>query len=82
LLLAVNSVGGATHLEQPRIIKGLERLPLTAEQPQRLDVLFTTSGLFRDLYGEHLVLLDKASLLALDASRDLIIRIFSSGRCP
>lgn len=56
------------------IIKGLERLPLTAEQPQRLDVLFTTSGLFRDLYGEHLVLLDKASLLALDASRDLIIR--------
>jgi len=56
------------------IIKGLERLPLNAEQPQRLDVLFTTSGLFRDLYGEHLVLLDKASLLALDASRDLIIR--------
>lgn len=56
------------------IIKGLERLPLTAEQPQRLDVLFTTSGLFRDLYGEHLVLLDKASLLALDASRDLINR--------
>ncbi|ODN67453.1 cobaltochelatase subunit CobN [Methylophaga muralis] len=56
------------------IIKGLERLPLNEEQPQRLDVLFTTSGLFRDLYGEHLVLLDKASLLALDASRDLIIR--------
>lgn len=56
------------------IIKGLERLPLDEDQPQRLDVLFTTSGLFRDLYGEHLVLLDKASLLALDASRDLIIR--------
>lgn len=56
------------------IIKGLERLPLGEDQPQRLDVLFTTSGLFRDLYGEHLVLLDKASLLALDASRDLIIR--------
>lgn len=56
------------------IIKGLERLPLNEDQPQRLDVLFTTSGLFRDLYGEHLVLLDKASLLALDASRELIIR--------
>ncbi|MCL4410845.1 MAG: cobaltochelatase subunit CobN [Gammaproteobacteria bacterium] len=56
------------------IIKGLERLPLDEDQPQRLDVLFTTSGLFRDLYGEHLVLLDKASLLALDASRDRIIR--------
>lgn len=56
------------------IIKGLERLPLNEQQPQRLDVLFTTSGLFRDLYGEHLVLLDKASLMGLDASRDLIIR--------
>lgn len=56
------------------IIKGLERLPLNAEQPQRLDVLFTTSGLFRDLYGEHLVLLDKASLLALDASRERVVK--------
>ena len=54
------------------IIKGIERLALSAEQPHRLDVLFTTSGLFRDLYGEHLVLLDKASLMALDASADLI----------
>ena len=54
------------------IIKGLERLPLSEHQPKRFDVLFTTSGLFRDLYGEHLVLLDKASLLALDASADLI----------
>lgn len=60
------------------IIKCLERLPLSEDQPQRLDVLFTTSGLFRDLYGEHLVLLDKASLLALDASRDLVIRDYPS----
>ncbi|WP_295872679.1 cobaltochelatase subunit CobN [uncultured Zhongshania sp.] len=54
------------------IIKGLERIPLGPDQPARLDVLFTTSGLFRDLYGEHLLLLDKAGLMALDASRDLI----------
>lgn len=54
------------------IIKGLERLPLGEQQGRRLDVLFTTSGLFRDLYGEHLVLLDKAALLALDASADRI----------
>ncbi len=54
------------------IIKGLERIPLHEEQARRLDVVFTTSGLFRDLYGDHLVLLDKASLLALDASADLI----------
>lgn len=56
------------------IIKGLERLPLGPEQARRLDVLFTTSGLFRDLYGEHLALLDKAVLMALDASRDTIVR--------
>ncbi len=56
------------------IIKGLERLPLTQQRQQRLDVVFSTSGLFRDLYGEHLVLLDKAVLLALDASRDTIIK--------
>ena len=56
------------------IIKGLERLPLSDSQPKRYDVVFTTSGLFRDLYGQHLMLLDKASLLALDASRDTIIR--------
>ena len=56
------------------IIKGLERLPLSKQRKQRLDVVFSTSGLFRDLYGEHLVLLDKAVLLALDASRDTIIK--------
>lgn len=54
------------------IIKGLERIPLGPDQPTRLDVVFTTSGLFRDLYGEHLLLLDKAGLMALDASRDRI----------
>jgi cobaltochelatase CobN len=37
-------------------------------------VVFTTSGLFRDLYGQHLLLLDKAGLLALDASSDVIRR--------
>lgn len=58
------------------IIKGLERIPLGEKQTHRLDVLFTTSGLFRDLYGEHLVLLDKASLIALDASADRIRKDF------
>ncbi len=54
------------------IIKGLKRLPLSEKTPTRMDVVFTTSGLFRDLYGEHIKLLDKATLLALDASSDLI----------
>lgn len=55
------------------ILKSLERIPLGEYQPRRLDVVFNTSGLFRDLYGEHLVLLDKATLMALDASADLIV---------
>ncbi|WP_439135394.1 cobaltochelatase subunit CobN [Pseudomaricurvus sp.] len=59
------------------IVKDLERLDVTGMmengQPrQRHDTVFTTSGLFRDLYGAHLVLLEKAVLMALDASSDLI----------
>ncbi|WP_430460482.1 cobaltochelatase subunit CobN [Thalassolituus sp. LLYu03] len=53
-------------------IKGIERLPLSDTHPQRRDVLFTTSGLFRDLYGEQLRWLDQAVLLALSASADTI----------
>ncbi len=56
------------------IVKGLERLPLSEDQPRRMDVVFTTSGLFRDLYGKHLELLDKAVLLALDASSERLRR--------
>lgn len=55
------------------IIKGLERLPLDESRPHRRDVLFTTSGLFRDLYGAQLKWLDQAVLLALAAS-DKVIR--------
>ena len=56
------------------IIKGLERLPLDQERPRRRDVLFTTSGLFRDLYGRQLKWLDEAVLLALAASEEVIRR--------
>ncbi|MDX1656981.1 MAG: cobaltochelatase subunit CobN, partial [Candidatus Competibacteraceae bacterium] len=48
------------------IVKALERLPL--EDRSRRDVIFTTSGLFRDLYGNLLVWLDLAARLALDGS--------------
>ena len=54
------------------IVKGLERLPLDETLGKRQDVLFTTSGLFRDLYGKQIHLLDKAVLMALDASASLI----------
>lgn len=64
------------------IFKGLERFDVTEladinaqGQPitrVRHDALFTTSGLFRDLYGAQLVWLERAVLLALDGSSDLI----------
>lgn len=49
------------------IVKGLERMPVGPEQfaSRRRNVVFTTSGLFRDLYGNQLMWLDRAVLLAL-----------------
>lgn len=46
------------------IVAGLERLPLEDGRYRR-DVVFTTSGLFRDLYGSLLDQLDQAVRLAL-----------------
>src|SRR5690606_39068687 len=46
------------------IVEGLERLPLDKNRVRR-DTVFTTSGLFRDLYGELLLWLDKGVRLAL-----------------
>jgi len=59
------------------IVKKLERLDLSnmkenGEQRIRRDTLYTTSGLFRDLYGAHIVWLEQAVLIALDASSDEI----------
>ena len=56
------------------ILKGLERIPLDKKRKYRRDVLFTASGLFRDLYASKLVLLNKAVLMALDASSFTIIK--------
>jgi cobaltochelatase CobN len=54
------------------IIKSLELLPLDENRTERRDVLFTSSGLFRDLYGSQLELLDQSVLLGLAASRATI----------
>ena len=54
------------------IIKSLELLPLNKTRKNRRDVLFTSSGLFRDLYGSQLELLDKSVLLGLAASKETI----------
>lgn len=58
------------------IVKGLKRLPAGSgtEVPRRRNVVFTTSGLFRDLYESQLVWLDLASRYALAGSADTIRR--------
>lgn len=60
------------------IFSGLERLDLSSSaspHPRiRRDMLLTTSGLFRDLYGSQIVWLEQAVLMALDASSGLIRR--------
>lgn len=55
------------------IVEGLERLPLDKDRVRR-DTVFTTSGLFRDLYGELLLWLDKGVRLALQGSAATIAR--------
>ena len=59
------------------IVKRLERLDIANmtenDQPRvRRDTLYTTSGLFRDLYGAHIIWLEQAFLMALDASSNQI----------
>ncbi|MGA1933369.1 cobaltochelatase subunit CobN [Arcobacter sp. YIC-464] len=56
------------------IVKGLKRLSLDERRQKRYDIIFTGSGLFRDLYGTQLALLHKAVLMALDASYDTILK--------
>lgn len=54
------------------IVTGLERSPLDGKRRARRDVTFVTSGLFRDLYGDLLVLLDTAARHALAGSGEVI----------
>lgn len=53
------------------LVKGLKRQILTDGRSRR-DMVFTSSGLFRDLYGQQMSLLNRAALMALDASADII----------
>ncbi|WP_206606350.1 cobaltochelatase subunit CobN [Steroidobacter cummioxidans] len=66
-------LGVAPQWNSRGIVAGLERLPLK-EVGQRADTVFVASGLFRDLFGQQIVWLDKAVLLALDGSRRTIER--------
>lgn len=53
------------------ILQGIERMDLPDDRVRR-DVVFTTSGLFRDLYANLLIWLDRAVLLALDGASETI----------
>ena len=56
------------------ILKSLKLVPLDDERTERRDIVFTTSGLFRDLYAQQLAWLDRSVLLALAASKNMIER--------
>ncbi|MFQ3193663.1 MAG: cobaltochelatase CobN [Colwellia sp.] len=56
------------------ILKSLALMPLDDKRNERRDIVFTTSGLFRDLYAQQLAWLDRSVLLALAASKKIIER--------
>lgn len=79
IAFAMDMLGVKPRWSRRGILKGIERLSQAEMQSDeadrvRRDFVFTTSGLFRDLYGDQLEWLDRAVLLALDASSDRIRR--------
>ena len=56
------------------ILKSLQLIALDDERAERRVIVFTTSGLFRDLYAQQLAWLDRSVLLALAASKHVIAR--------
>lgn len=61
------------------IVEGINRMPASAGRERR-DLMFTTSGLFRDLYADQLALLERGVLLALDAASETIRRDYPALR--
>ncbi|MBU3056143.1 cobaltochelatase subunit CobN [Pseudomonas indica] len=61
------------------IVEGIRRVPLATGR-QRRDLLFTTSGLFRDLYADQLAMLERGVLLALDGASETIRRDYPALR--
>ncbi len=59
------------------LVTGLKSQNLAADRVRR-DTVFTTSGLFRDLYGRQMQLLNQATLMAIDASSETIIKDYPS----
>ncbi len=73
IAFALDMLGLEPEWNSRGLVKGLKRQQLSGDRKRR-DFLFTTSGLFRDLYGQQMYLLDNAVLMALDASSQTIIK--------
>lgn len=69
----MHMLGVAPTWNSRGIVTGLERVPLGADGVRR-DVTFVASGLFRDLYGHLIQLLDRAVLVALEGAHDSIVQ--------
>ena len=77
IAFGMDMLGIAPTWNSRGILTGIKRLPLS-DTRQRFDMMFVTSGLFRDLYGQQLVWLDKAVLLALDGAANSIRATYPS----
>jgi cobaltochelatase CobN len=55
------------------LVKGLELKPLSESEVRR-NTVFTSSGLFRDLYAKQMMLINEAVLLSIAASGQTIIK--------
>ncbi|TVP58970.1 MAG: cobaltochelatase subunit CobN [Halomonadaceae bacterium] len=72
IAFALDMLGVRPQWNSRGIVGGLERMPVGTDRQRRRDALFTTSGLFRDLYEDQLVWLDHAVRVALDGASETI----------
>ncbi len=63
------------------IVAGVQRIELNPGE-KRFDTVFTTSGLFRDLYGNLIEILDDGVLLALQGSEQTIAQTYPKLKQP
>ena len=73
IALGLSLLGVEPSWNSRGVVEGIKRANRDRSRGRR-DVTFVTSGLFRDLYPNQLVWLDRAWLLALDASAATIRR--------
>ncbi len=73
IAFGLNMLGVEPHWNSRGLLKGLKLLMLDDDRVRR-NMVFTTSGLFRDLYAQQMLLLEQAVLLAVSASGNTIVK--------